>query len=534
MKGLACLIFLLTLPAAFPAHAQERQITPHVEIGQVLTADLQSGDVLTYTTLGAGVDASIHTRRVEVQLSYQYEHRIAWDDDIGDSDVHSGLARAAVDVARGVTLEGGAIATRARSDIRGPAPGNLAGNVDNVAQVFSGYVGPNVQTQVGPASLSALYRLGYTKVEAPSAFDLPDGQQRRDYYDDSVGQLAMASIGVPAGRIAPIGMTLSAAAEREDAGQLDQRYTGAFVRGDIVLPVSRVLALVAGAGWEDIRISQRDPLLDGDGDPVLDGHGRFVTDPDSPRRIAYETDNPLFWDAGVLWRPSRRTTLEARVGRRYDSWTYTGSLSHQIGPGSGLQVGVYDQVQSFGRQLNGALADLPTRFNTAPDTFGDNYNGCVFGTVGNAAGGCLNGIFQSIVTANYRARGVDAVAAFNRAGNRFGVGLGYANRRFYAPDAADQGFLIDGLEDEGYYAQAFYARSLTAQSSFSANVYANHFRSGVVAAPDVTGLGGTASYYRNFGRLNAIASAGIYAFDSEGPDNDDVSAQAEVALGYVF
>ncbi len=110
-------------------------------------------------------------------------------------------------------------------------------------------------------------------------------------------------------------------------GQLDQRFEGKFGRGDVVLPVGRGVAVAAGVGYEKIEVSQRDPLLDAAAMPVLDSNGRFVTDPASPRRIAYNTDG-IFWDAGVLWRPSRRTSLEARVGRRYGSMTYTGSLSY--------------------------------------------------------------------------------------------------------------------------------------------------------------------------------------------------------------
>ena len=52
-----------------PASAQEQhrrvQISPYIEAGQVLAADLgDGGDVLTYSTLGAGIDASVQTRRV--------------------------------------------------------------------------------------------------------------------------------------------------------------------------------------------------------------------------------------------------------------------------------------------------------------------------------------------------------------------------------------------------------------------------------------------------------------------------------------
>src|SRR3546814_8934986 len=104
--------------------------------------------------------------------------------------------------------------------------------------------------------------------------------------------------------------------EREDASQLDQRYEGKYARADVTMPIGPTVALLGGVGYEDIEIGQRDPLLDADGVPVRDANGRFVTDTSSPRRLSFDTDG-LIWDAGVMWRPSRRTSLTARVGRRY-------------------------------------------------------------------------------------------------------------------------------------------------------------------------------------------------------------------------
>ena len=44
-------------------------VTPYLEVDQVLTAPLSGGgDVLTYTDVAVGVDAGIHTRRVEAQI----------------------------------------------------------------------------------------------------------------------------------------------------------------------------------------------------------------------------------------------------------------------------------------------------------------------------------------------------------------------------------------------------------------------------------------------------------------------------------
>ena len=536
MTRLPLLLASVAACSACPAFAQSRQISPYIEAGQVLTADLQSGDVLTYSSLAAGVDASVQTQRVEVQLSYRYEHRVAWDDEIGDESVHSGLARAAVKLAPGLSVEGGALATRARTDIRGAAPGNLAGDPANVSQVYSAYAGPTYATRVGPATLNAAYRFGYTKVEDSSPTLVPEGQVPLDSYDDSRTHMAVASIGVRAGEVLPVGVTVSGAWMREDTGQLDQRYEGKYARGDVVLPVSPTVALTAGLGYENIEISQRDALLvpagqPGAGLPVADSNGRFITDPASPRRLAYDTDG-LFWDAGVIWRPSARTTVTARVGRRYDSTTYLGSISYAVSETSGLNVGVYDSVTSFGRGVNNAIASLPTSFNDNIGPFGSGYNSCVFGTQGSAAGNCLTPLLASVSTANFRARGVDAVFSANSGPFTFGIGGGYANRKFLVP-LDTQASVLGGIDDDIYYAQFVVDRVLTPRSSVSGNVYANYFDSGLIGASEVFGVGANGSYNYSFGRFGAVASAGIYTSDQEGVGTD-TGAQAQLGMRYSF
>ncbi|MES2337595.1 MAG: hypothetical protein V4537_05815 [Pseudomonadota bacterium] len=533
---------------ATPADAQRRrQITPYIEVAQVLTADLDgpNSDVLTYSSIAAGIDASVQTARVEVQVNYRYEHRFAWDDDVADNDIHSGLARAAVKLGPGLNIEGGAIAARARDDIRGAAPGNLAGNVANVSQLYSAYVGPTFATHLGETTVNAAYRFGYTKVEEPSLPAFLPGQPRLDNYDSSTNHLAVASIGTRAGTYLPIGMTLSGAWEREDVSQLDQRYDGKYLRGDIVAPITGQLALVGGLGYEKIDISLRDPLIDGTGFPVIDNNGRFVTDPASPRRLAYQTDG-LFWDAGVVWRPSSRTTLQGRVGRRYDTMSYTGSLSYQASDRTGLNIGVYDSVDSFGRGLSDSLATLPTSFTTAADPFGDQFGGCVFGTQGqgtegtgvsggtviSAAGNCLSPILGAITTASFRSRGVTGVLSTLAGPWSLGLGIGYANRTFLVP-AAGPASVLNGLNDDLYFGQVTVGRGLGRRSALAANAYVNYFDSGIGGAPNVLGGGANTSYSYNFGRFGATASVGIYGFDQDGVGSD-VSGQALLGMRYSF
>lgn len=518
--------------AATPAHAQRVQVSPYIELGQVLTVDLNDGDTLTYSSIAAGVDASVSTRRVTVSASAEYERRIAWNDDLADSDVLSGIVRGTALVAPGLSIEGGALATRTRADIRGDAPGLLRGNAANVSQLYSAYVGPSYARRFGDLDVKASYGLGYVKVEVPDVPAFLPGQQPLDFYDDATSHLATASVGTRAGTYAPFGMTLSGAISREYAGQLDQRYEGQFLRFDIVQPLTPELAAVAGVGYERIEISQRDALVDGVGNIVRDENGRFVTDPDSPRRSAFETDG-VFWDAGLLWRPSPRTTIEARVGRRYDSWTYIGSASHQTGPGAGVQIGVYDAVQTYGRSLLNGLRQVPVEFDgSSGDPFSDNFNGCVISTGSTGVGGCLNGVLQAATTSSFRARGADAVYAISYGPTRLGVGAGYTNRSFYAPDNIP-GIVVTGLDDEAFYAQAFGSHQIDRVSAVNGTLFLNRYSSSLPLSPDVWNWGAQGSYNRSFGRLRAQASAGIYGSEIDDIAND-ASFQAFLGLGYRF
>ncbi len=100
--ALACLALGTTASA-------RTQITPYIEAQQVLDADFShGGDVLTYTALAAGADGSVTTRRVEAQISYRFEYRIPWNDNLSTETMHSGLARMRVEVAPNLlSVEGG-------------------------------------------------------------------------------------------------------------------------------------------------------------------------------------------------------------------------------------------------------------------------------------------------------------------------------------------------------------------------------------------------------------------------------------------
>lgn len=520
-------------PADEPVAAKSARplvdVSPYIEVQQILFADLDGGrDILTYTTVAAGVDATIATRRAEAQVSLRYERVIGYDSQVQDQDVYSGLARGSVAVTRNLSLEAGALATRSGLDARGPNRGSFQPFSDNVTQVYSAYAGPTFSAQTGDLAVSAAYRVGYTKVESGDPSPLPAGQNPVDIFDDSVSHAASASIAMEPGTL-PFGWTVSAGYAREDAGQLDLRFEDVYGRADVILPITDTLAAVGGVGYEKVKVSERDALRNALGNPVVGPNGRLVTDPNSPRLIAYKSDG-LIWDAGVLWRPSRRTALEARYGHRYGSDTYIGSFSYTPNERMGVNVSVYDTVEGFGSSVNDTLASLPTSFNSNRNALTGDLNSCVFSARG---GNCFNNALRTASSATFRSRGVQASISESNGPWSSGLGIGYDRRKFLAAALGGQG-QISGLIEENYYLSGYLGRELDRRSSISTNVYASLNDPGQAGAPDSYGFGANAAYYRNIWRgLSATVAAGIDTYRVEDFEQD-VTASALLGLRYSF
>ena len=505
------------------------EIEPYIEAQQVLVADLNNGgDVLTYSTVAVGLDASVQTRRAEAQVSLRYERLIGYDNDVDGQDNISGLARGSIALTRGLSVEAGGIAARTRADGRGAAPSNLVGNPDNVTQVYSVYAGPTLATNIGEASVSAAYRAGYTKVEDRVVGSLPPGQQRADLFDDSVSHVATASVGIQPG-VLPIGIAASVGFAREDAGQLDQRFESKFARVDVTLPVTPTIAVIGGVGYEDIEISERDALRDGIGNPVVGGDGRLVTDPASPRLSAYDQDG-IIWDVGVTWRPSRRTSLLATYGRRYGSDTYTGSFSYQPGRDWAVNVSVYDTVSGFGSLLSDNLSNLPTEFRASRNPLSGDISSCAFAQSG---GFCFNDALQTASAAAFRQRGLTASFSGSNGGWDRGFAIGYNRRKFIASRLGAQA-QIDGLIDQNYFAVAYLGTALDARTRFESNIYANYFDPGFAGAGNVISTGANAALYRRILRgLSASAAVGLDSYKQEDFDSE-LTASALLGLRYSF
>lgn len=530
---------IASLTIATPALAQEGQgsredrsvtVQPYIEVSQILTAELSPGsDTLTFTQVAAGVDTNLQGRNSGASVSVRYERNFSYGDDSVDSDTVSGIARGYLSVIpQALTLQAGALASRTRVDQGGAVSSNPLVSDDATNQIYSAYVGPDFQTRAGPFQIAGNARVGYNRFEADNAVFDEDGDAI-DIFDDSVTYSGRAAIGTSPGDVLPIGVAVSAGGFQEDISNLDQRVRDVYVRGDVTIPVSPTLALVGGVGYEDVEASSRDALRDAAGDPIRDENGRFVTDSASDRVLAFDVDG-LLWDVGVLWRPSSRTSLEARVGRRYDSTTYYGTFSYVPDSRSSFGVQVYDGISGFGGVLNNSLAQVSSDFEAQRNALSGDFGGLV---QSNDGVGLINPL-GSIRGAAFRGRGV--VASYQQQIGRLNaaIGVGYDRRSFIA-DADSVLAAADGAVDESYYIVGSLSRDIGRSGTLAVNAYANQFETNASDNGDLTAFGASAAYSRSIaGRLSARAAVAVDYFDSEFSDEDFATASALLGLRYDF
>lgn len=514
-------------PAQAPAGGRHSrgEIRPYLEVQQVLSADLgHGGDTLTYTSVAAGVDGHVETRRVTAQASLRYERDIDWNGHVQQQDNVSGLAMVHAEVAPGaVSLDAGGLATRTGG------PGRVFGvtNRDNTIDVYSLYAGPTLAAHAGPLAVNGAYRFGYTHVNDHSV-----GHLLGDDFDSSTAHSLTGSIGMGTRDTGlPFGWTVGGGYVRETSNDaFRHRFEGSYVRGDVVVPVGPTLALTGGVGYERIRSSQRDFVRDAAGVPVPDANGRLQADPNRPRQLTYDMDG-IMYDGGIIFRPGPRTELQARAGHRYGGTTYLGTLTHQVGRHAALNVAVYDTVETFGHQLGNDISNLPANFNANRNPLTGSLGGCVFGAAG--GGVCLDRSLQAITGDTFRARGVMASIAGERGLWSYGIGASYNRRHYFRPVLT--GVTVLGAthdEDVGVYGNV--GRRLSRTSSINFDAYASWYDNDLPGSHSVTTEGATLSYGRSFfvEHLQFLAALGLYHSDSGTVSSTNGAASA--GLRYTF
>lgn len=523
-----------------PAKASKRggkgskrlEISPYIEVDQIVNAQLSPGnDVLTYTQLAAGVDAGIAGRNNAASVSVRYERQFGWGKKAADGDAISGIARGYTTILPGVTLEAGGLATQASVE-----NGVVAGNNGQVSdksktKIYSVYGGPSVATRAGAVNLNANYRAGYTKVDQSNAFVSAPGVAAVDVFDESVTQVADAEAGVAPGTVLPVGLAVAGSFYQEDISNLDQRLRDMQVRAMVTVPVSRTVQAVGAIGYEDVEVSSRDAVRDADGNPVIGSDGRYETDKSAPRVLAYDV-NGLTWDVAVMWRPSRRTSLSAHVGRRYGATNFGGTLSYAPDDRKQLSIAVYNNVAGYGGQLNRLINELPDDFEAVRDPVTGDLTGCVDTLEGN---NCLSGALGSLRSSTFRARGISASYTMKIGRLNAGVGLGYDRRKFIAAEGTVLAS-ANGVIDENYWLAGYLSGPLGRDAGWATNVYANWLSSNDPLFGDVAGYGASASYSRLLTRrLRANVAVAVDGSSRDTPDIDDIwTASALAGLRYNF
>ena len=489
-------------PDASPRRARHSRvrIDPYVEVDQAISAELSSGDTLTYTNLAVGVDGTIQRRHVAVAVSYRYDRQVGWNRGTADQDSHSGLAIVHVDAAPGLlAIDAGALATRTGGDGRFFGLTGRDAGID----VYSLFAGPSLSTRAGPLAVNAAYRIGYTAID-----DHLDGFGLVDGFDHSTTHNATASIGMGPGRL-PFGWTIGGGYLRSTTDSpFDDRFHAGYVRGDIVLPVSPTLALTGGIGYENIKSAQNDILRNSNGSPVIGGDGRAIVDP-AHRILTYDIDD-LIYDGGLLWKPSVHTQLEIRAGHRNGGTTVVGSFTHQFNSHYGMNVQVFDTVETFGNILVNDLSNLPTDFQLSRNPFTGDIGGCAFGSAP-GSGGCFDRSLQSIRGATFRMRGVSAVVSGNRGLWDLGIGASYVRRDFSQGDASPF-VTFGGDEDQTATIYGSIGRRLSRVSQVNVDAYASWYDTDQPGFGSVTTIGGDVGYTRRLllDRLQFIAALGLY------------------------
>ncbi|MXP25337.1 preprotein translocase subunit YajC [Altererythrobacter indicus] len=509
-------------------------IRPYIEAAQVVNAEISPGnDVVTYSRLAAGVDALLKGQHSSASASLRYERRIGWNGNNGnDGDTLSGLVRAsAAIIPRTLTIEAGGMASR--QSFNGTGVTTAGGLVDRdlTRQIYSVFAGPALTTNIGPARIESAYRFGYTKVNQPNAVISDDGAALVNSFDDSISQQASARISTRPGDVLPVGLALSGQWSQEDISALDQRVRNNYLRADITAPLSPTFALLGGIGYEDVQVSSREVLLDDENNPVIDSKGRYVTDKSKPREIAYEADG-LIWDVGVEWRPSRRTTLEAHYGRRYNSSTYYGSLSYAPSRRSRMNLSVYDTISGFGGAMSNGLSALSTDFTAVRNPISGDLGGCVAGEEGEG-NDCLIGSLGPIRSLTYRMRGVSLTYTLDLGRTKAGLGAGFESRKYIAPAGpiyAD----YSGRVDHNYWVSVFASRQIDARSRLTGNIYANWYDSDLPLQANGMGWSTSLAYYRNLmNGLSGTAAIGLDGFTRE-ELADYIVGSAMLGMRYSF
>jgi uncharacterized protein (PEP-CTERM system associated) len=517
------------------AHAERPTYAAFMNIQQIVEGQLRGSgtDDVTYTEVSGNLLTQVSNRRIVLSATYRLSYRIPEAGKIDENIQHNGVMRLQANVIdEWLNMESGAIITRSRVDPSGSASQTNAGNQQNLTQTYSAYIQPVLAHQMGDLGVQASYRYAYTANDVGKTGDAPAGSPLTDRFDSSKGQQATLALAMDQGSL-PFSWKLSGEYRHENTTNLAEHFRAHSVIGEIKLPIgnSRV-ALVTSGGYERTRTSERSALIDPlTGLPVLGKGGRFVVDPASPRVLTYDMEG-LIGDAGIIWRPSQRTRMEARAGYRYGGFSLTGLVEMRPSDRTGLTMIITDRVESFAQGLSNGLASttpsLDLGLSNDPNS---SYQNCLFGkAVGE--GRCINGALGQAAASAYRERAANVIFTHRMRQTTLTSAFGYSRRAYI--DNPNSPVSLAGVVDQSFFGNMTVSRRLTRESGISFSFQGNYFMNGQVGAPDAMSGSVNTSYYRSFGR--GIQFNATVAIDGSKQENipADVSGRAQLGLQYRF
>ena len=485
-----------------------------------------------------GADMLINGRNNQGVISLRYERRFGETGNSstiyggGNGDTVSGIAHlSSAIVPNTIRLDYGGYATRTWVSNSGAALPNAPGPGEQ-SQVYAGYVGPTLTTHVGDVAVDGHYRIGYAHVGTPGFYNAPGGVAANGpniIAQNSVAQDAHLAVGTRPGEIARVGLGADAGYYHEHVDVLDQKLHDMHVRGEVTLPVSDTTAVVGGVGYEDVRVSSHDAVRDVNGNPVLTANGQYITNWATPSYVAFNTKG-LIWDAGVIWRPSRKTNFEGHVGRRYGGFAGWGSFSYQPTERTSFNAVAYDDITGFGGALTNSLFNLPDQFDTVRDGITGNVSSCM-ATQG--ATNCIGGVLGSVSSAVHRDRGFTAGVGFDYGRIQTGFGFGYDRHEYLA--APQTVFAnLNGKVDNTWWLAAYLSGRIDRQSLFETTLEAYTFTTDTVPHGNLRAIRAVGIYQHYFSdHLSGNAALSIDGINRDAL-NDLWTASGSVGMRYTF
>ena len=504
------LLLLIVVLLCTTAAVAEVRFAPHIDVREILNIASAEDDQV-YAELSAGFDVKVTRRRIQAQLAYDYGQRFAERGDVATERRHTLTARGTADLIKGwIALDAGAYAGLLNSDPRAGVSFSGSDSNPNLTQTFSGFIEPRFRREIGGATVvEASYRLGAASAGGQSrasggasgGIGLPTGEVPIDRSARSISQEARLKLSGESG--ARVRWSASGEAVRENSQRLDQLYR--TYRGTIEtqIRITREFGLIATGGYEDIQNTEQTFLVDANGRPIPDTNGDFQVDPAMPRREVFARTGATY-EGGIIWAPSRRSSLRVRYGKTNGGNSLNGEAQFKLSSRLGV-TGTFQQgIESFGRLLTRDIAGVPSSF-IITDRQAAGLGNCVIG-VDPATGSCIGNATQAVSSAQFRSQAGQLIIAGKKARTTYSMTAIYNRRRFLDSQQLQTptGDVVDPTltqrADQSLAVNGTISRRLGQRSTISLSAFAQRYQFALASSQDDSYFGGTLGYSTSIGR----------------------------------